>query len=127
MTSSGSECDPPAKRAPISELFGKLFPVETSTPAPKSLSQMVKEEVQRYKGVPTLPVELNPLTWWKDKESQFPYLARLAKCYFGVPATSVPSERVFSTAGDIVTAQRESLSPENVDTMVFLKKNLNLI
>ncbi|XP_051998856.1 E3 SUMO-protein ligase ZBED1-like [Xyrauchen texanus] len=114
---SSSECDPPAKRAPITELFGKLFPVETSTPASKSLSQMVKEEVQRYKEVPTLQVESNPLAWWKDKESQFPHLARLAKSFLGVPATSVPSERVFSTAGDIVTAQRASLSPENVDMM----------
>ncbi|XP_073795659.1 6-phosphofructo-2-kinase/fructose-2,6-bisphosphatase 2 isoform X5 [Danio rerio] len=119
-------CDPPAKKAPISELFGKLFPVEPSTPTPKSLSQMVKEEVACYRQVPTLPVELNPLAWWKDNESQFPHVAKLAKCYLGVPATSVPSERVFSTAGDIVTAQRSSLSSENVDIMVFLKKNLKL-
>lgn len=121
-----SSDDPPAKKAPISELFGKLFPVEPGTPAPKSPNQMVKEEVERYRQVPTLPVESNPLAWWKDNESQFPHVAKLAKCYLGVPAKSVPSERVFSTAGNIVTAQRASLSPENVDMMVFLKKNLKL-
>ena len=38
--------------------------------------------------------------------------------------TSVPSERVFSTAGDILTAQRASLSPKHLDTLLFLKKNL---
>ncbi|KAL0202013.1 hypothetical protein M9458_000031 [Cirrhinus mrigala] len=67
--------DPPAKKAPISELFGKLFPVEPSTPTPKSPSQMVKEEVVCYRQVPTLPVESNPLAWWKDNESQFPHVA----------------------------------------------------
>jgi hypothetical protein len=41
----------------------------------------------------------NPLQWWKVKQHQFPLLAALAKKYLGVPATSAPSERVFSTAG----------------------------
>ena len=30
---------------------------------------------------------------------------------------------MFSTAGDIVTAQRASLSPDNVEALIFLKKN----
>ena len=40
-------------------------------------------------------------------------------------ATSVPSERVFSTAGDILTDQRASLSPKHLDTLLFLKKISN--
>lgn len=41
-------------------------------------------------------------------------------------ATSVVSERVFSTAGDIVTTQREAPSQEKVDIFIFLKKNLKM-
>ena len=33
-------------------------------------------------------------------------------------------KRVFSIAGDIVTAKRASLSPDNVDALIFLKKNM---
>ncbi|ROK35859.1 Zinc finger BED domain-containing protein 1 [Anabarilius grahami] len=37
---------------------------------------------------------------------------------------SVAAERVFSTAGDIVSAQRSTLTPQHVDQLVFLHKNL---
>ncbi|KAK1904302.1 Zinc finger BED domain containing protein 1 [Dissostichus eleginoides] len=35
-------------------------------------------------------------------------------------------ERVFSTAGDVVTAKRSTLKPEHVDQLVFLQKNLQI-
>ncbi len=127
IASSSSDCPPPAKRAPMAELFGDIFPNEqASSSSSKSLSEVVDEEVQHYRAVQSLSVDSNPLVWWKDNQNQFPHLAKLAKSYLGIPATSVPSERVFSTAGDIVTAQRASLSPDNVDMMVFLKKNFQL-
>ncbi|XP_071083855.1 E3 SUMO-protein ligase ZBED1-like [Haliotis cracherodii] len=69
-----------------------------------------------------IPLTANPLEWWKGNECRFPKLALLVRHYLEVPATSVPSERVFSTAGDIVSGQRASLSPDNVDVLVFLKK-----
>ncbi len=126
IASSSSDC-PPAKRVPMAELFGDIFPIEqASSSSSKSLSEVVDEEVQHYRAVQSLSVDSNPLVWWKDNQNQFPHLAKLAKSYLGIPATSVPSERVFSTAGDIVTAQRASLSPDNVDMMVFLKKNFQL-
>ena len=49
MASSSSDCPPPAKRAPIAELFGDLFPVVQASSKP--LSQVVDEEVQHYRAV----------------------------------------------------------------------------
>jgi len=40
------------------------------------------------------------------------------------PATSVPSEHLFSSAGDIADDKRTCLLAENLDCLVFLKANL---
>ena len=48
----------------------------------------------------------------------------MAKKYLGIVATSVPSERLFSMAGNVVTAKRCALEPENVEKLVFLHDNL---
>ena len=64
----------------------------------------------------------NPVKWWLGNGSNFPSVARLAGRYLCIPATSVPSERVFSSAGNIVNSKRSSLKPENVNMLVFLAK-----
>ena len=76
--------------------------------------------------VDCINVDDNPFKWWKENEGKFPHLAKAAQRYLSVPGTSVPSERVFSTAGDIVSACRSRLAPENVDMLVFLQKNLKI-
>ncbi|KAH3738724.1 hypothetical protein DPMN_045365 [Dreissena polymorpha] len=41
--------------------------------------------------------------------------------------TSVPSEKIFSTAGDPVSAHRDCLDPGNVDMLIFVKANIILM
>lgn len=48
----------------------------------------------------------------------------LAKKCLAIPATSVPAERTFSTAGNIVNQKRACLLPENANLLVFLAENL---
>ena len=90
----------------------------------KSMYQQGAEEVGKYREEQPIKMDQNPLLWWKLNEFRFPLLSRVAKMYLAVPATSVPSERVFSTAGDILTAQRANLKPQHLDKLLFLKKNL---
>ena len=108
----------------MEDLFGDIFIVKTE-PA-KPITKRAAEEVKRYRSEDCLPLSSNPLAWWREHEQSFPLLAKLARLYLTAQGTSVPSERVFSTAGDIVTAQRSALSPENVDMLIFLKKNMAL-
>ena len=89
---------------------------------PQSISKM---ELEKYKAEPSS--KLDPLQWWKEREIIFPNLKRLAKKYLCVPASSVPCERIFSLAGHIVSKKRSSLSPENIDLLIFLHKNYGKI
>lgn len=102
-----SESSPPVKKSAMTLLFGEIFKTQV---AKKPALQLVKEEVALYKAVDSVSLDSNPLVWWRTNESTYPRIAKLAKCYLAVQATSVPSERIFSTAGDIVTACRSSLS-----------------
>lgn len=104
----------------LDQLLGKDFEVRM---AATSVRDKASEEVKRYRERDPLPLQKNPLLWWKEQQD-LPLLSSLAKRYLCIPATSVASERVFSTAGDIVSTKRSLLKHEHVDQLIFLKKNL---
>lgn len=92
-----------------------------------SISQMVRNEMLMYFGEQSLGKTESPLKWWKANEARFPTLAMVAKSFLCVPVTSIPSERLFSAAGNIVTKTRASLSAEHVDMLTFLHYNTVLL
>ncbi|XP_056097499.1 E3 SUMO-protein ligase ZBED1 [Rhinichthys klamathensis goyatoka] len=89
-----------------------------------SLKEAIEGELKGYVSIPNAESEVNPLEWWKVHEANFPRVSQLAKKYLCIPATSAPSERAFSTGGNIVTCQRATLKPDKVNQLVFLSKNL---
>lgn len=62
------------------------------------------------KAKPCIPPDEDSLEWWKNHELQYPNLARYAMCVLAIPGMSVPSERLVSTAEDIVNCHRASLT-----------------
>lgn len=82
--------------------------------------------IRQYLEMPYLNRSKNPLDFWKQHKNTFPELYTLQLKYLCVPATSVPSERVFSKSGQITNDRRNRLHPKNLDYIVFLNSNLNL-
>jgi hypothetical protein len=66
------------------------------------------------------------LKYWAVNESQSPELAQLAKECLTIPATSAPSERVWS-ARVISRAKCSHLNPEVMARMMFAQENSELI
>ncbi|XP_054288071.1 E3 SUMO-protein ligase ZBED1-like [Macrosteles quadrilineatus] len=73
---------------------------------------------------PRISPQEDTLEWWKNNQHKYHYIAPLARKYLGIPATEVESERVFSSAGNVVNVRRESLTVEHVKELVFLHQNL---
>ena len=87
-------------------------------------SSAISDEITTYFLLPIARENKNPLNWWKAKQEIFPILSIIARKYLGIPATSVASERLFSDAGNHITAKRSLLDPSLVGKMVFLKRNM---
>ena len=97
----------------------EVFQTEKST-----LLSGSADEITTYFLLPVARENKNPLNWWKSKQEIFPILSILARKYLGIPATSVASERLFSDAGNHITAKRSLLDPSLLGKMVFLKRNM---
>ncbi|CAG8654799.1 22764_t:CDS:2 [Cetraspora pellucida] len=60
-------------------------------------------------------------------KSQFPILSEMTQKFLAIPATSTPSECLFSDAGNVMSVKRTLLKPKLFDRMVFLKRNMKEI
>ncbi|KZC12193.1 Zinc finger BED domain-containing protein 4 [Dufourea novaeangliae] len=65
-------------------------------------------------------LESDPVEYWKINAIRYPKLSKLAQKLLCCPATSVPSERIFSKAGNIVSKKRNRLKDSTVNKMLFL-------
>ena len=78
-----------------------------------------------YNNMPYPTRDVSHLVWWKNRKEEgklLPLLQVVNK--FGcIPATSVPSECLFSNAGELVDEHRSRIHPNNVNMILFLHNN----
>jgi hypothetical protein len=59
--------------------------------------------------------------FWKAKGYDFRIIEQMARDHLAIPASSVPSECVFSTGGDIITKKRNRIGRESVRYLLCLR------
>ena len=85
-------------------------------------------ELSSYLRELILPRDEDPSMWWNFQHRKYgPSLARLAKKYLPIPSSITPSEWVFSTVGNIISAKRNCLSPENANILIFLYRKRDIL
>jgi hypothetical protein len=81
-------------------------------------------ELERWFREPCIPVDSTPeqlTAYMQSKIYDFPIITTIARDYMAIPATSAPSERVFSAAGNLITKRRTLISSENVRYVLCLR------
>lgn len=70
----------------------------------------------------------DPLKWWKDNAFKYDLLSHLARLCLAIPATSAPSERIWSRAARILTLKRARLKEDAVVArMMFVRENIRFL
>ncbi|KYN50079.1 Zinc finger BED domain-containing protein 1, partial [Cyphomyrmex costatus] len=80
----------------------------------------VPVELRQFLNRPIIQRTDDPLTHWYQVKAEYPKLYKIAIKYLTIVATSVPSERLFSKAGNILTEKRSRLSGARLCKLIFL-------
>ena len=100
-----------------------------------SLKSLCTDEFERYKKAPRQDIMKHPgstvfsdpLQWWRVHKNKFPRVWQLAKVYLAIPATSCPSERAFSTSGNVLTQKRCQMKSDMASETIFATENIDIV
>ena len=92
----------------------------------QSNSNTTEGEILEYLALKNIR-EPNILIWWKEHEKIFPNLAKLAKKFLCITATSGKTESFFSLMGMAIKAKRSTLSPTKAEMIMFIHENQYII
>jgi len=88
---------------------------------PSPLIETAHNELSRYLLLKRQKKADDPIEWWRANEAAYPYLSKLALDIFSIPAMATETERTFSLAKLIMTAQRQRLSDDTLNKLLCMK------
>ncbi|CAI5637704.1 zinc finger BED domain-containing protein 1 isoform X1 [Oreochromis niloticus] len=122
-TTSEPQPGPSSEQSPVQENLWHRLDEEVGRQTNNATADSIIE-VQRYLAERNIPRSEDPLTYWGNRRTSYPNLFHLVLQFLCTPASSVPCERVFSKAGEIVSKKRNRLNAKTLNKLIFLNKNL---
>ncbi len=114
-------------KEPKKKHFSLVCEEEDESAVTITSSEIILTELSTYMTLKANVTEYScPLGFYKRNEHLLPNMARIAKLVFCTTASSVPSECLFSSAGELISHKRTRLHPECAQELLLLKKT-NLI
>ena len=88
-----------------------------SSDVSSTLTTVKNDELERYlrMNADDIYKQLNPLSFSRDHQNQFPSSALFARRLFSTPVTSTGVERQFSSARLTITERRSRLDPDTAN------------
>ena len=129
-TTAGPSSEPVHKKKKTEEdFFTFIEEEEHSSMDSEILAEFelyLKENPIQFGGDDSAVDSNRTLTYWKTNSHIYPNLAVIVRDLFAVSPSSGHIERVFSTALDISSAERNRLKPSFFSNMLFIKQNKKL-
>ena len=103
------------------ELLAKFARNQEESPVNNSFKDKLNKEISSLlKCVADVKHNVNPMSWYKENEKDYPILSRFWLAYSSFPATSCSAERVFNVDGLIVTDLRYAIIASNYNVKLLL-------
>jgi len=93
---------------------------DTATTVP-----LYEQQLTAYLTETRVPSQTSIYSYWSH--SQFPAREPATRKYLSAPPTSVASEQLFSSAGQLYADRRSNLLGENAEKLLFLAYNIRLL
>ena len=90
----------------------------------KTKAASMDEVISYLLQAPVQKADPRPIDDWHNQPN-LPALSAFCQMLHAIPATSTPSERLFSRAKFVINDRRSALKPRMVDDLLFLKSNWN--
>ncbi|XP_011865465.1 PREDICTED: zinc finger BED domain-containing protein 4-like [Vollenhovia emeryi] len=115
------ELDKPQNLVPVvNENFWNIHEELVTSTNPTDEPGGVPVELRQFLNQTVIKRTDDPLAYWYQVKTVYPNLYKIAIKYLSIVGTSVPSERVFSKAGNILTEKRNRLNAERLSKLIFL-------
>ena len=102
--------------------FHSSTPVPTIAEQAENATQQIHQadEYKKYLEIPAHKCD-EPLSWWKERRTEWPSLTTMAVDLLSVPLMSAECERIFSAPGNLITRRRSHMKDDIIEATTGLR------